>query len=320
VQPALLICHAPSEAVHSMLVRDGVPLARAGGPIGSPEDLESLNALIDERQDIVLVLDTRELPPRYLEALRDTAFLVCLDDDQYRNLDCDMIVNPNPWADAGAYAARLGRRVLAGVAANLIAEAFFVVRRGRDWLPEKPTVLVTMGGEDPDNVTAAVVAALDSVDRPMHLVAVIGPAFTDHARLAAAVAASHHDAVVVSSPDNMAALMAGADIAVAAGGTTCYELVAAGVLTIAVALAEHQQPTILDLQQRGAIFGLPGDGFFEPAGVRKALARLLEDAGARRSLQTQMGDVFAGPGAAYVVSKIVAAHDADRVGAPTTVP
>jgi len=292
----------------AMALRRGVSLA--AGPIGSDADL---SALLDTSSDgghehHVLVLDSREIPGPYLESLRARFFLVCIDDEQARQFACNMILNPNPWADSRWYSSLERTRVLAGARYNLVRDAFFKARRVRDRMGDRPAVMVTMGGEDPDNVTGELVSRLDDLKIDLKIVVVLGAAFKAHESVRRVAAASRNVVAIVTDSPDLATLVQEVDIAISAAGTTAYELVAAGVPTAVISLAEHQERVTEHLVQLGA--AVPVSLRQSNAGFRSVVGSLISDPDVRAGLVRNAAEVFSVAGAREVVVEIFRHHAA----------
>jgi UDP-2,4-diacetamido-2,4,6-trideoxy-beta-L-altropyranose hydrolase len=90
-------------------------------------------------------------------------------------------------------------------------------------IPPIFTILVIMGGADPNNVTSKVSRALKTIRLPYKALILIGPAFSKQS------IAEDIRFKIVRSPKNVAALMAQADLAITAFGTSLYELASMGV-------------------------------------------------------------------------------------------
>ena len=114
----------------------------------------------------------------------------------------------------------------------LLGTRYVLLRREfwpwRGWRREIPAVarkvLVTLGGGDPDNVTLKVIRALAQVEiEGLEAVVVVGPANPHLEELQAAVKDTPHPIRLESNVTNMPELMAWADVAITAGGSTCWE-------------------------------------------------------------------------------------------------
>jgi spore coat polysaccharide biosynthesis predicted glycosyltransferase SpsG len=133
-------------------------------------------------------------------------------------------------------------------------------RKWQGWKREIPVVagkvLVTLGGADPDNVTLKVIKALKEITiSDLEVKVVIGPANPNKETLEQEVA-SKPNFKLPENVTNMPELMAWADIAVTAGGSTCLEMAIMGLPNIVIVLAENQRPIAEKLHVFGAVLNL----------------------------------------------------------------
>lgn len=106
-------------------------------------------------------------------------------------------------------------------------------------------LLVTFGGSDPDNVTLRVIQALNQVNiNNLEVLVVIGSSNPHYEILQKEVAASRLTISLKRNVNNMAELMAWADLAIASGGVTCWELAFMGLPSLLILLADNQRPGI----------------------------------------------------------------------------
>ena len=165
--------------------------------------------------------------------------------------------------------------------------------------------LITFGGEDPLNHSCWAIENLSPALEGIQISVVVGPAHPDPA--AVVRAARTHAIEVISAPPSLVTCVQSADLALSAGGGTCYELAAAGVPTLAIAIEPHQDALIDALARHGACVKL-GAGFeIDVARAREAVRRLAGDAESRRAMRDAQVRLFPGPGAARAVQAIQAA-------------
>lgn len=272
----------------------------AAGPAGSPADTEALIALLRD----VLVIDSRRATPGYVDAAAGQGFTVVIDDDGMTNLNADMVLNTALDGAAGRYPGRESRRFdLFGPRYNLIDPAMFAAQ---PLAAKAQRLLVTFGGEDPSNHTRWTLENLAPAMGGLDVTVVIGPAHPDPSSVRAAAAAI--GAAVIDAPSSLVPHILDADLAITAGGTTCYELAAAGVPMLAIGIEPHQAPLIEALATRKACWPL-GMGFdIDVVAPKDALRRLIEDGEARSRMRVAQKTLFPGPGAPLIADVIKAAH------------
>jgi len=102
-------------------------------------------------------------------------------------------------------------------------------------------ILITLGGADPNNVTLQVVRAVKGLVRwNLEIKIVIGPANPNCDSIQKELGQSPLPFRILTNVTDMPSLMAWADMAVSAGGSTCWELAFMGVPYLVIILAENQ--------------------------------------------------------------------------------
>ncbi|MGQ9756313.1 MAG: GNAT family N-acetyltransferase, partial [Desulfotomaculales bacterium] len=113
------------------------------------------------------------------------------------------------------------------------------------------------GGSDPGNVTLKVIRALAEIDIPdLEAVVVIGPSNAHRETLRRVAESSPLPITLVENAANMPELMAWADMAISAGGTTVWELFFLGVPTLSLPIASNQREIARILTEWGFAEGL----------------------------------------------------------------
>jgi len=95
-------------------------------------------------------------------------------------------------------------------------------------------------------------------------------------------------------------LIARADVAISAGGTTCYELAAARVPAAAVAVEPHQVLWIESLERAGTLLRLDRDGEMDVS----VIDRLLGDGDAARRDGGRLREADARSGAPGIAARV----------------
>ena len=281
----------------------GFSCISAAGPVGSQADTEALETI----QRDVLVVDSRHSTSERINALAKQGFTVVIDDDGMAGLKADVVINTALDMAVGRYPGRESRRFdLFGPRYNLIDPAMFAAPA---LAAKARLLLVTFGGEDPFNHTRWTLESFGPMMAGLEVTVVIGPAHPD--RSSARIAAAQIGATVVEAPPSLRPHVLNTDLAITAGGTTCYELAAAGVPMLAIGIEPHQGPLIDALARRDACWRL-GMGFdVDMAQANTALRRFIEDSSARNRMRAAQKSLFPGPGAPLIVDALKTAR-ADR--------
>ena len=253
-------------------------------------------ALIAQHRPAWVALDGYHYGPRCQQVIHQAAhqvggFTLVMDDIAHQpRYYADILLNQNIYAHALTYRCACPTRLLRGTRYALLRPEF---ANWRDWRRDVPqsgqNVLVTLGGTDPDNAARKVIHALSSWRGQNFAVKiVVGPGNPHLDSLRETVAQCGRDMKLVIAPDNMPALMAWADVAVAAAGTTTLELAYMQTPAVALVLADNQAQVADALNTAGTIHNLG----WHTGMTSRALAcavRDLADSQRRREVMAEAG-------------------------------
>jgi len=315
---ALLLGAVESPAVRARIAAAGLGLTRLDRPHPDPADLattrDRLAALAAAGPPRPwLALDGYPFDAEYHRAVRAAgARLLVIDDCAHLPAyAADVLLNQNLGAEQLPYRSGPDALLLLGPQYAVLRPEFRTGAPSREPAPVARRVLVTLGGGDDGGATRAVVEALGRarVDG-LEVTVVVGPASPREAELAAAARASRVPVRLVRDAPNMAELMREADLAVAAGGTTAWELCALGVPSVVLVLADNQAPAAARLAALGVAVTAGPATDLVAADLGEAVVKLVFDAERRRHM-SELGRLLVdGRG----VDRVLAALDA--VGAP----
>ena len=192
--------------------------------------------------------------------------ILAIDDLADRVHDCNLLVDQTLGRYGADYAGLIpaGATCLVGADMALLRPRFAQLRAVMaDRRAGKIRhLLVSLGGSDPANITAVVMDAIDRCSWPEAVTAQIvlgsvNPWITEIRQRAAQ--SPWPMEVVVDTPD-MAQLMAKADLAIGAAGTTSWERCCLGLPSIIIVTAENQRKSAEGLIAAGAALGMDMSG------------------------------------------------------------
>ncbi|MCC5879121.1 MAG: UDP-2,4-diacetamido-2,4,6-trideoxy-beta-L-altropyranose hydrolase [Idiomarina sp.] len=171
--------------------------------------------------------------------------------------------------------------------------------------PRLETILINLGGVDNDNVTGEVLDALpmSRVPDECKIVVVMGAAAPHLASVQQQVQALDLNIEVLAGVNNMAELMAHADLAIGAAGATSWERCCLGLPTIMVVLAQNQQLIANELSRIGAC------EVVSASALKTSLPTLLNALSVQtlKAMSTKARSVCAGDGTSQVIHAMVSA-------------
>lgn len=278
-----------SQAMLDRLKSERVEVVELSVSPGSASDAKETTGLAMALGASWLVVDGYHFSGDYQMRLKE-AGLRLLSVDDYGHADryaSDLVLNQNLYARESLYGSREPYcQLLLGTRFVLLRREF---ARWSGWKRQVPEVarkvLVTLGGGDSGNVTLKVVEALRKIVLDgLEAVVVAGASNPHHQELQSATQGSPHNMRLESNVKEMPELMAWADVAVSAGGTTSWELAFMGLPALTLVLAKNQERSTKELVKRGVLVSL-GNGRSAGVGeIGRGLERLLASSGMRRDL------------------------------------
>ena len=287
-------------AIRERLQSEGVEMIAIEAIPGSADDLRQTIATVASHNFEWLVTDGYCFDSHYLAGLQSVGRLLVVDDNGELELyPADLILNQNVHARADMYPKKSPRtRLLLGSRYALLRNEFVGYR---DWARKVrgrgTRVLLTIGGSDPKDLTPRILASVATLPIDDLLIrVVVGGSAENHSAVAEQAVKFPGRVAVLSSVENMAELMAWADIAIAGAGTTCWEMCQLGLPAILVVVAENQRVIADHLGRLGVSINVgPSESLDYTVLAQTALA-LLENEDRRRQMSESSMQLVDGMG------------------------
>lgn len=294
-------------AIEERVRGKGMELARIAAEVGSQRDAEATLRLAQERRPAWVVLDGYRFDGTFQDRIHESGLrLLALDDYGHAGrYAADLVLNQNLSARPELYGHRLPRsRLLLGTRYLLVGRSFRA-RRPRARTGPARHLLVTLGGVDPRNMTERILRALVKMDdTDLRVRAVVGSGNPNAERLEQEVGASRDRIELVRDPPDMAELMDWADLAVAAAGTTAWELAYLGVPSLLLSTAENQRDVASSLAAAGAARDLGMYDALSETTIADAIRRLVESTRDREAMSERARTLVDGQGVTRVVTEM----------------
>jgi len=280
---------------------------RAGfeaSPVDGAHDLEALGALVAERAPDMLIADLREGLDRAALAELGTrvALTAVIDDGAPRRLAADYAYYPPvPQAESLDWTGSHCERQ--------IGWQWAILGQGKpaaSWrnAAQRPTILVTMGGSDPQDLTIKCARALSTRDPSFRARFVIGPGVANRIQLARTVVALASNFETLEGADGLATEFASCDVAIAAFGVTAYELAAYGVPALYLCLDEDHARSAMAFEAAGMGQSLGLASAASEEEIADSALGLLNDPVRRREMRAAGLSTVDGEGAARVAADL----------------
>ena len=204
----------------------------------------------------LLVVDHYERDAEFASSCRGWAdSILAIDDLAGRAHDCDFLVDAAPGNSEDDYRPYVpdGALLLLGPSNALLMPEFAIARQRvlpRSYDGAAGRILVALGATNPNGILDKVLDAIEQASIGLAPDFVFAWNTPDSDRLAARIARAGGKVHV--DVDNMAELMAAADLAVGAGGTSAWERCTLGLPTLLLVIAENQRINAEALGTAGA--------------------------------------------------------------------
>lgn len=305
---AVLITACQNDALLDRARRAGLTVVAVSAPCPAGEDLHLTVEWVHRHPGAWLVLDGYGFDSAYQRVVKQAgARLLVVDDDVHADhYYADVILNQNIHATELHYQCEPGTQLLMGTRFALLAPDFLAWRDHRLEVPAVAhRVLVTLGGGDPKNQTTKIVRALKLARLPgLEVAVVVGGANPHLNSLEQELKNLGRAFRLVHNSDNMPELMAWAEMAVSAAGTTVWELAYMRVPTLVLVLAENQIRISAALQEAGLARSLGWFADVDENVVGRAFIDLAHNPSLRAAMSRRGRKLVDGRGADRVVNAL----------------
>ena len=274
------------------------------------DETELLIDLLKKKKPTWLLIDSYFATEQYMLQLRPYVRTAYLDEFAKFPYPVNMIINYNIYSDSLPYGEMPFREApicLLGTAYAPIRTQFTTVKYCVRQTAEN--VLLTTGGSDKFNLTEVILKEVleRMVSGKLHYHVVSGALNSNYPALAA-LAGKYENVHLYQNIADMAGLMQKCDIAIAAGGTTMYELSAVGVPTICFAFVDNQEYITKTFCQKG--YAAYGGIYWEEkdcfsVNIADSLEELVEREDLRQCYSEKMRKLVDGMGAGRIADELM---------------
>ena len=308
--------HTPN--LESRLKAEGMTVVYLPVEASSVRDAHETSALAQGYACQWVVVDGYHFQAEYQRTIKDEGLgLLFIDDYGHaEHYYADLVLNQNLYAHEGFYQSRESyTKLLLGSKYALLRREF---RKWQGWVRKVPPVarkiLVTLGGADQDNVTLKVIQALQQVAvQGLEVLVVVGGSNPHYEQLKAAADNSEVPMQLKRNALDMSQLMAWADLAIAGGGSTSWELSFMGLPSVIIILAEHQEENVNQLTRIGACLSVNCQDGLSVEEIAEVITILSKSSTKREKISQISQKSFDGLGASRGLGELRKIYQADSL-------
>ena len=281
---------------------------------GSVEDANQTGDIVEELGCDWVVIDDYAFRSKFQKTIKDRCHkLLVIDDGRHADkYFADIIVNQNLFATADFYPSQClcsFTKLLLGPRYVLIRNEF-ILKQTRNYSESgrRFKVLVTLGGADPENITQKVIDGLRIYSGHKLNVIIVTSAANVHLnslKQSITDSTGFHQFDLVTDVDEMPELMNSVDVAISAGGITCWELAYMGVPSTIITLSANQSRNGIELAKANIGINLGSRNDFTAEILATTLLTLLKDHEKRKLMAENGHRLIDGSGSCRVASEML---------------
>lgn len=308
---AVLVGNIVSEAMLKTLTHFGI--SHVSVEKSYPESTNDINTLLAEASKAPagswIALDGYFLDTAYQKEVR-SKFSNTLVIDDYHHLgsyECSVLLNQNLDAEKMSYVINNNAIILAGAKYTMLRDEFRSARSAtvKRIKKAKTSILLSMGGADPHNTSLTVLEALASLSEQIKCTLVVGPTNPYRKYLDRFQDSSKMDLEILANVKNMSELIAGHDLFLGAGGSSCWEACCIGTPLAIITTAENQLEIAKALEKNGAALYLGDAATITNNDISNAIQKLISDPAYLNALAEKAAITIDGKGVSRIVDTLM---------------
>ncbi|HBR21702.1 MAG TPA: UDP-2,4-diacetamido-2,4,6-trideoxy-beta-L-altropyranose hydrolase [Nitrospiraceae bacterium] len=284
--------------------------------IDSYKDLKLTEEILKEQDKMpeVLIVDHYGIDVKWESPIRKVVKkIMVIDDLANRRHDCALLLDQNYSLNADRY-----KGLVPDNCAKLLGPKYALLRpqfqKARENLQERngevKRILVFFGGADPTNETCKALRAIKMLDRPDIATDVVIGSCNPHRAEIEAIASHMSNTFCHFDVENMAELMAHADLCLGASGSTTWERCCLGLPSIVMILADNQKDIAEELEKEGVIVNLGWHKKVKEEAIAEAILELIKNPEKAKAMSAKGMNTVDGYGA----GKVIDAMDKTAIG------
>ncbi len=238
---------------------------------------ETRKVLTEEKSDLIIV-DHYAIDASWEKEIRkDVKTIFVIDDLANRPHDCDFLMDQTFGRSKSDYS-----NLVSSQCQLFLGSEFALLRpEFSRHLPSRQSlnhIFISFGGIDPRGVTLKVIQGIElETEKKLHITVILRKESVGFEEVKKITQNSIHEYELIPSTNRMADLMAKADLAFGAGGTSAWERCSLSLPAIGICLADNQKLVLENLSLKGALTNLGDFKALTPEKVHSALMIFLKD-------------------------------------------
>ncbi len=251
-----------------------------------------------------VVVDSYEIPAEEISQLARNVPVLAIVDGDARGIVATEYLDHNLGSELEKWPDDVSSKILAGSTFALIRDAILAQRREKPWVIQGklPHLVAVMGGSDPTGTIVRVAQAISRLRGKCTATVVVSEKWHEQVQ---ELFDDQQDIEIISPTVELPRILASADIAISASGTSAWELCSLGIPSILIAVVENQSQSLQRMIEHNLVLGIDvtrGGTIDVTTEVETMVGSLIENDRLREQLSQECAKYFDGSGKARVVN------------------
>lgn len=303
------ITKCDNEALLDRIKSEGFHIVNIERSFPDPSDWVITEKVLAESYGSWLVCDGYQFDSSFHRNVKKSGSRLLVIDDTVRlkHYYADILLNQNGHAKNLNYSCERHTSLLLGHEYVMLRDEYRKKNNSRCSAKKKVRkILVTMGGSDPRNQTLKFLKLINEIKpKDIEVVIVTGVSNPNISSLQLAVCRAEVSFQLSHASDDMADIMSETDIAISAGGSTCWELAFMGIPMLVVIAAVNQQGIAAFLAEKGISVNLGWSDSLVSENFIFAFEKLVSDYKVRERMSISGRQLIDGKGTVRIVNKMM---------------
>jgi UDP-2,4-diacetamido-2,4,6-trideoxy-beta-L-altropyranose hydrolase len=248
-----------------------------------------------------IITDSYNINKEYIKSLKNENFKVLsIDDNAIIHYFSDIVVNQNIGAEILKYSAEKYTKFLLGPKYAILRDE--LLRRSEKKNKESvEKILIMLGGTDSNNLTLKILKSLEKINKNYVFFVIVGLFNPFYEQLKDFSEKSKTNIKLLKSPENMAEIYLESDLAISAGGTSCYELSYFGIPNIILTIADNQINSAKAFDKKNVSIYLGHKSEISTKDIWKKIEELVNNKSIRKTMRNNGRKLVDGKGKKRIV-------------------
>lgn len=272
--------------------------------IRQDKELKNLISFSKKKEIDWIISDNYEMDSKCTQIIKENGLkLLSIDDIAQAFYFSDIVVNQNINANILKIKGTKDTKFLLGTKYVMLRDELIKIKM-KNYNDSVQNILITLGGTDKDNLNLKIIKNINDIYNEVRLVVVSGP-YNSHYDILKKFSKNNSRKIdIIKTPSSMLDIYLESDIAISAGGSSCYELAYFGIPNIIITIADNQINIAKELDKKNVSIYLGKKEDFCSNILNENLIKLINDDSLRKKMAQNGRKLVDGKGKKRIVDYI----------------